>query len=176
MKDLCNSFYESNNQKINLIDCLKLIKHKKSINCYDCLDAVRKLLPNSLEILQKAFDSAREIKRFQSTEQAFGLLFDLGTKFREAKLVGKRDHDAGKIIFGEKYASNESETAKSNRRAKKERTVSYKGTEEIVWQHLKIGNKESPNCTLRIHFFWDQEDEKIVISHCGKHLYIPPSR
>ena len=42
-----------------------------------------------------------------------------------------------------------------------------------MWQHLKIGVKDSLSRTLRIHFFWDPGAGKVVIGHCGKHLPIP---
>jgi hypothetical protein len=42
-----------------------------------------------------------------------------------------------------------------------------------MWQHLKIGAKDSINRTLRIHFYWDSNLSKVVIGHCGKHLYNP---
>ena len=42
-----------------------------------------------------------------------------------------------------------------------------------MWQHLKIGAKDSENRTLRIHFCWDEELAQVVIGHCGKHLYNP---
>jgi len=42
-----------------------------------------------------------------------------------------------------------------------------------MWQHLKIGVKDSENRTLRLHFCWDAELWQVVIGHCGKHLYNP---
>ena len=42
-----------------------------------------------------------------------------------------------------------------------------------MWQHLKIGAKDSENHTLRVHFCWDEELNQVVIGHCGKHLFNP---
>ena len=42
-----------------------------------------------------------------------------------------------------------------------------------MWQHLKIGAKDSETRTLRVHFCWDQELSQVVIGHCGRHLYNP---
>jgi hypothetical protein len=36
--------------------------------------------------------------------------------------------------------------------------------------HLRIGTKDSIADTLRVHFRWFADEQKIVIGHCGKHL------
>jgi len=39
-----------------------------------------------------------------------------------------------------------------------------------MMKHLKIGVKDSPVETIRVHFEWFPEQKKIVIGHCGPHL------
>jgi hypothetical protein len=37
-------------------------------------------------------------------------------------------------------------------------------------RHLKIGVGDDLTKTIRVHFHWDADREKIVIGHCGEHL------
>jgi hypothetical protein len=39
-----------------------------------------------------------------------------------------------------------------------------------MWRHLKLGNKDSVNESLRVHFEWFASEKKIVIGHCEPHL------
>jgi hypothetical protein len=41
-----------------------------------------------------------------------------------------------------------------------------------MFSHLKIGVDSDLANTIRVHFFWDAEEEKIVIGYCGLHLPI----
>jgi hypothetical protein len=76
-------------------------------------------------------------------------------------------------VFGNKvWAAKESDTTTNSAVGKAERTFTYKGQPLLMLQHLKIGVKDSPNRTLRLHFEWDPEDGVVVIGHCGPHLYV----
>lgn len=46
----------------------------------------------------------------------------------------------------------------------------YKGQRVNIGRHLKLGSRRDPSTTLRIHFHWDDEDQRIVIHHAGEHL------
>ena len=151
----------------------EFIRSCKFLNPHNYLEIFAHVFANSFNIQKSAYNSAGKLKNFQDTEKLFDLLWKLATKFQEAKLEGKSDKDAAEI-FDKSYASNESETTRNNPKARRERTFSYKGKKVKVWQHLKIGIKESTNTTLRIHFIWDSECRKVIIFHCGKHLYTPP--
>ncbi|MYK86452.1 MAG: hypothetical protein F4025_08670 [Synechococcus sp. SB0669_bin_7] len=183
MKDLCKN--DKDNQKASPIDYLKLIKIKKSITCFDCLDAVGKLLSDSLEILPKAISSAREFEDFNSEkiDQLFELLWKLGTSFRDGMLQMKKSGEGSprtskvaKLIFGkERYAEKE----KDNKRF----SIEYQGESIDMSQHLKIDRRsnqyqrpgtnkttrKSDNSCLRIHFNWHDESKKVLIGHCGRH-------
>lgn len=76
-------------------------------------------------------------------------------------------------MFGASYAARESQTIETNSQARRERTFTYQGKTVEMWQHLKIGAKDSENRTLRVHFHWDDDLGKVVIGHCGRHLYNP---
>jgi len=40
-------------------------------------------------------------------------------------------------------------------------------------KHLKIGVADDQTKTIRTHFHWDGERERIVIGYCGTHLSVP---
>lgn len=144
-----------------------------------CLELVsEELCPGHLLVLDSAWDSADQARGFEHGDQLFELLWLLATAYREQKLAGAPDRLAGQVFGGSSYAPRESQTIESNTQARRARTFSYQGkSRELktveMWQHLKIGAKDSENRTLRIHFCWDDELEQVVIGHCGKHLYNP---
>lgn len=87
------------------------------------------------------------------------------------------------IIFTEKANNPQAEfanrsnvemTLKTNRRVKEsmfdqEYTVHYKGKDVRMDPHTK-GKDKKRGYAMRIHFFFDHEDKKIVIGHAGDHL------
>ena len=144
-----------------------------------CLELVsEELCPGHLLVLDSAWDSADQARGFEHGDQLFELLWLLATAYREQKLAGAPDRLAGQVFGGSSYAPRESQTIESNTQARRARTFSYRGKASEVrtvemWQHLKIGAKDSDTQTLRIHFCWDDELGQVVIGHCGKHLYNP---
>jgi hypothetical protein len=126
-----------------------------------------------LTVLASALASARESDAadFAQREKAFGMLQGLVTTYWEALRTGRGDTIARDIFGKDGYASKESDTGDANERMRRERTFVYKGTPVYMGRHLKIGFRESLEETARIHFHWDAEDARIVIGHCGKHLY-----
>ena len=39
-----------------------------------------------------------------------------------------------------------------------------------MFRHLKIGVDDDPTRTIRVHFHWDGDRQKIVIGYYGEHL------
>jgi hypothetical protein len=73
------------------------------------------------------------------------------------------------MIFGKNgFAAREAETLSKDGR--KRRTFQYDGREIFMEKHLKHGVKDSLSETLRVHFEWLPDKERILIGHCGKHL------
>jgi hypothetical protein len=144
-----------------------------------CLELVsEELCPGHLLVLESALSSADQAKGFEHGDQLFELLWLLATAYREQKRSGAPDRIAGQVFGSSCYAARESQTIENNTQARRARTFSYQGkSRELktveMWQHLKIGAKDSENRTLRIHFCWDDELEQVVIGHCGKHLFNP---
>lgn len=127
------------------------------------------LYPERLVVLDTAWRSARKSEAFQSSDRAFRLLHLLVTEYWEALASGQGDTEARKV-FGNSYAPSESELTEGNKRARALRTFSVDGRDVEMFQHLKIGVKDSVHETWRTYFTWDAEKRRVLIGHCGPHL------
>ena len=157
-----------------LLSCLQGLAGSERLTPRQCLSLIsEQLCPNHLLVLDSAWTSAEQARGFEYSDQLFQLLWTLATEFRDQKLAGAPDLLAGRVFGPNSYAPRESQTIERNTRARRQRTFAYNGKTVEMWQHLKIGAKDSENRTLRIHFCWDSELERIVIGHCGRHLYNP---
>lgn len=142
----------------------------KTLTPSQSLEVIGKLFPNRIEILPTAWKSARESKSFKHRKELLELLWNLATEYWGALASGRSDADA-RSVFGEHYAATESESVEKNRRARLRRTFAYNGRKIEMMKHLKIGAKHSDAETIRVHFEWDAGERKILIGHCGRHLY-----
>jgi len=157
-----------------LLSGLRTVASKERLKPKACLQLIsEELCPGSLLVLESAWNAAEQARGFEHGGQLFELLWLLATDFRQRKLDGAPDMAAGQVFGANSYAPRESQTIERNPQARRARTFSYGGKSVEMWQHLKIGAKDSENRTLRIHFCWDQELAQVVIGHCGKHLYNP---
>jgi hypothetical protein len=48
--------------------------------------------------------------------------------------------------------------------------VTYRGQRRLLEHHLKKGTSRDKTKTLRIYFFWDEEDEEVIIGSMPSHL------
>jgi hypothetical protein len=133
----------------------------------DMLRVVGKLYPDRVVILESAYSSAKASHAFRNPERALKLLLDLASKYWEVLRAGKGDGEARKV-FGTSYAAGETEIL--SKEGMRRRTFQYKSSSVSMLKHLKIGVKDAPAETLRIHFEWFADEKKIVIGHCGRHL------
>ncbi|KPF57183.1 hypothetical protein [Rhizobium sp. AAP116] len=127
------------------------------------------LYSDRIIVLDCAYASARDSDRsgFVHGYRALQLLRTLAEEYWEALTSGSGDQKA-RAAFGNAFAAKEAETlSKGGRDA---RTFRYMGRDMLMEKHLKIGIKDSFAETLRVHFEWLPEEQKIVIGHCGKHL------
>ena len=136
------------------------------------LELVDRLCPGSLVLLPSAIRSAEGASGFEFGEKLFEFVWKLATEYRPLRLQGGPDMVATQVFGNSVWAAKESQTTAQNAAARAERTFAYKGQPLLMLQHLKIGVKDSPNRTLRLHFEWDQEAGVVVIGHCGPHLYV----
>ena len=167
---------EVSDQEISgrLLRSLRGIAGTARLKPRQCLELVsEELCPGHLLVLDSAWSSADQAKGFEHGDQLFELLWLLATAYREQKLAGAPDRVAGQVFGGSSYAPRESHTIEAHPQGRRDRTFSYRGKTVEMWQHLKIGAKDSDSRTLRIHFCWDDELGQVVIGHCGKHLFNP---
>lgn len=136
------------------------------------LELVDQLSPGSLVLLPSALKSADEASGFELGEKLFDQLWKLATEYRQLRLQGGPDKLAMQVFGNKVWAAKESDTTANSAVGKAERTFEYKGQPLLMLQHLKIGVKDSPNRTLRLHFEGDPGDGVVVIGHCGAHLYV----
>jgi hypothetical protein len=137
----------------------------------DCLDLVARTFPDRLVVLESARESARRAETFSHCSELLDLLHTLVTGYYEALASGKGDNVAAKVFGKAHFAATESQTVKNNKRAIAERTFVYKNESYVMWSHLKIGYKESPAETIRVHFEWIASEKRIVVGWCGEHRY-----
>lgn len=157
-----------------LLSSLRGIAGSERLKPHQCLALVsEQLCPGHLLVLGSAWASAEQARSFEHSDQLFQLLWTLATEFRQQKLTGAPDLLAGRVFGSSSYAPRESQTTERNPRARRERTFTYNNKTVEMWQHLKIGAKDSDSRTIRIHFCWDEELQQVVIGHCGRHLYNP---
>ena len=135
----------------------------------DILLIVNNLFADRLVILDSAFASAREAKSFRFGKRALLLIWTLATDYWQSLADGQGDMQA-KSAFRDAYAQNEGDLLSSE--ARKRRTFTYNGREYEMMKHLKLGAKDSISETLRVHFEWIANEQKIVVGHCGKHLLV----
>jgi hypothetical protein len=158
-----------------LLQSLRRLVGRERLKPRQCLELVsEEICPGHLLVLESAWRSADDAKGFEHGDRLFEQLWLLATSFREQKLAGAPDSLAGVQVFGNSsYAARESNTIEQNPQARRDRTFLHDGKTVEMWQHLKIGAKDSENRTLRIHFHWDDDIAQVVIGHCGKHLFNP---
>ncbi len=75
--------------------------------------------------------------------------------------------NAKRIFANVVLSMNEGRQTNSNSNLIGLRTFSYKGKPVTMTYHLKMGNN---NMALRLYFFFDHEEGKIVIGYWGEHL------
>lgn len=157
-----------------LLSSLRGVAGSARLKPRQCLELVsEELCPGHLLVLESGWSSADQAKGFEHGDQLFELLWLLATGYRKQKLAGAPDRIAGQVFGGRSYAPRESQTIENHPQARRARTFTYQGKTVEMWQHLKIGAKDSESRTLRIHFCWDEELGQVVIGHCGKHLFNP---
>jgi hypothetical protein len=135
----------------------------------DSLHILQETFPERIVVLPSAFASAHESRTFRDKKRAFNLLWKLSTDYYLTLCEGKPDAQA-RQIFGDDFSAKESETVEKNTVARHLRIFTYKGNDYEMMAHLRIGTKDSIADTLRVHFRWFADEQKIVIGHCGKHL------
>lgn len=135
----------------------------------ECLEVLQNHFSDKCVILESAKKSAEEMNRFAKGRKLLGLLVRLVTDYRSA-LMERGDSEARKCFGAKEFAATESETVTKNRSMRAARTFPYKDNDIEMFRHLKIGIDDDESKTIRVHFHWDNDDQRIIIGYCGTHL------
>lgn len=135
----------------------------------ECLELIESVYGDRCEILDTAKRSAKESNQFGQNRQLLDLLIRLVTQYR-AVLLEKGDSEARKVFGKNEFAAKESETVMGSPTLRRAREFEYQGAMVEMFRHLKIGVADDLIKTIRVHFHWDNQRQKIVIGYCGKHL------
>jgi len=120
---------------------------------------------DSVVVLQSAYKAAKEHGKFRHIARLRELLLTLVTTYIAA--VNNNGDVVARKLLGKSYAAQD---ANDNQAEKRDRTFTYNGSEVLMLKHLKIGNNDSNDDTIRVHF--EVLGGKVVIGHCGPHLYV----
>jgi hypothetical protein len=135
----------------------------------DCINIIEQVYGDKCIVLASAKNSAQEMDRFLYGRQLLDLMRRLVTDYR-SKLTESGDNEARKVFGKNEYAAKESETVMANKAMQRSRTFDYDGEQVEMFRHLKIGVDDDVTKTIRVHFHWDADRERIVIGYCGEHL------
>lgn len=152
-------------------DLLKMACRTEPLLPIECLELIEKVYGDRCIILESAKDSAHEMTRFVNGDTLIDLLRLLVTEYRD-RLMDGGDNEARKVFGKNDYAAKESETVMGNKAMRRQRTFIYRGEEIEMFRHLKIGVDDDVTRTIRVHFHWDSERQKMIVGYCGKHLSI----
>lgn len=137
----------------------------------DIPDWVAEQYPERLLLLRRA---ERNLKKadFEDFELVLSALELLANEYWEMRVNGTDEH---RRTFEQRCAELELGLSRSitQHRAgefKEQYTVSYKGERRLLESHLTKGSAKETRYTLRIYFFWDDEDQVCVIGHLPDHL------
>ena len=136
----------------------------------DALTLAEEAFPDRLVVLPEAHRSAADFRKGSAAE-VWAVLRSMATVLH--RLVFGPGGGSITHIFedetGFEVTLREMKHIKSSNTFSQLRTVSYKGVSHDTSAHVK-GKGSKKGETLRVHFFADYDERKIVIAHCGEHL------
>jgi hypothetical protein len=139
----------------------------------DALRVVETLFPKRVVVLASAMKSAHASESFAYGSRLLDLLLKLAGEYCDMLRRAGTGDAVAKSVFGSAFAAVESKTTMDNDRARRERTFPYRGASRTMWRHLRIGTKDSITESIRVHFDWVDDEQRVVIGHCGEHLFLP---
>lgn len=169
LKDQLKNIGYTQNTTVDIDHILDLLIRPGQPTPLECLNLVEVLYPNSCIVLSSAKESALKVPNFTLGQKLLGLLRTLVTEYIE-KLKQGGDNLARNVFGKNDFSANESETVESNPEMRKKRIFEYNGEKVEMFRHLRIGREDDTTKTIRVHFYWDAKNEKIVIGYCGEHL------
>lgn len=135
------------------------------------LNLTESLWPDRLIVLPSAYDSSRGFPIDE--REAWLVLKTMATTLWNLLFNGDFTDEQIQKVYSEssKCGLSLTETPITMRTPEciRSRTFEYKDKKIQAWAHVK-GKTRPRNATLRIYFYIDKENQKIVIAHAGEHL------
>ena len=132
--------------------------------------AAKESFGSTLVIQDSALDSARDspFKQFSKVQQALLAMHEVCLTWRSArkKRAPMGTFEAAFQSKGFEFKPRESTTARGKWGDEYEMT--YASKRVSIEPHLALG-KGGPDTCLRIHFFIDEDQDKFVVAHVGRH-------
>jgi hypothetical protein len=134
-------------------------------------ETMQQLFPSELVFTPRGLRSAED-RRGNLVEDAWECLYALATVLHPLLFDTPDENIDLERVFKEKtgfnLAMSEGRCTKRDKNFMKLRQDVFDGRPIDITPHVKIGNREPR--LLRIHFFVDADEKRIVIGHCGGHL------
>jgi hypothetical protein len=146
---------------------LALMGRTRTATPLEILMAFKAMVPERLEILPSAIESAKNADNFEGGPRLSVLMEKLVFTYLDSINEGNPDSVARKV-FAHAYAAKESETVTSNKRLRAMREFIYKGKKVLMLQHVGIGRNYGTQHSIKLYF--QIIDDKVVIGWCGEHL------
>lgn len=146
---------------------IALITQNRTPNPEEILRLYQAMAPDRIEVMDCAFESARDASDFHLPYRLSELLHKLLFEYLDMIKSGNPDSEARKI-FGKGYSAKESETVTSNKRLRAMREFYYGGETVLFLQHLSVGRSYGTQRSIRVYF--KVIEGKVVIAHCGLHF------
>ena len=138
----------------------------------EVVERIAALHADRIVFTERALKSSENYSEFRDIERAWELLWSIPTILHSLyfdpsnqNVDIEREYEA-RTTFD--FARTESRSTKRDSKAMAERLDEYKGKTIDITPHVGFGNREPD--LLRVHFYVDRDEEKIIIGHCGGHL------
>lgn len=144
------------------------------------LETVCALHPTRLAFTRRALESAGRASINShpgEMPKVWSILWEMATTLHSLAFTADGSGDIAteyRNRTGYEIALTETKLTNKDNKLSSLRKDDYEGKTIDITPHVKYGNRE-PKC-LRVHFWLDNDHERIVIGHCGDHLDTSGSR
>lgn len=130
-----------------------------------------KHLAGKLILLARAARGAKK-SEFEMPQLVFKGLLLLGHEYRQMKRFGGPDNMARFAKKAKELRISEEPTHSGTRAGEEGDTyyADFRGSRRYLERHLKKGASRDPRRCLRIYFFWDDEEQVVVVGWLPSHL------
>lgn len=145
----------------------EIVEYPESLQALDAW--VARFLGDHLVLLPRALKSARKAE-FDDVRLVCDCLMLLGREYRDLKLgvISKEEleHAARELGVTVSLAGDEARLLQW----REQYEVDWHGERRLLDMHVKKGTSRDPRNSLRIYFFFDAENDQVVVGHLPTHL------